>query len=178
MGLLEDEVDKPWHLTLCTILISTQLLYYAHVATVEWILSFCVQCSKQVVGQCRLAVLRNCVCRSNSESKRGRAQELPDCALWSSILLTMNMLASRKRSTQFARQLASEREKLFPGVPVTHLTRSSIEHCRDRRHEVHVLIPAHTRVILDVLVYALLSLFILDKSRELLLWEGTSVPQA
>ena len=39
-----------------------------------------------------------------------------------SILLTMKRLVSRKRSTQLARQLPSEREKPVEGVPVMHLT--------------------------------------------------------
>lgn len=39
----------------------------------------------------------------------------------SSIFLTMKRLVSRKRSTQFARQPCSPREKLVEGVPVMHL---------------------------------------------------------
>lgn len=43
----------------------------------------------------------------------------------------MNKLVSKKRPTQFARHVLSEREKLVEGVPVTHLSRVVSDHARD-----------------------------------------------
>ena len=80
----------------------------------------------------------------------------------------MKRLVSRKRSTQLAIQLSSDRENRVPGVPVMHL--SANETTPNTHHSSYALVPAHARVLVNAGLDASASLFALDKLLEFLLY--------
>ena len=84
-----------------------------------------------------------------------------------SICFTMNRLVSKNRSTQFERHELSEREKLFPGVPVMHLYDTVTR--RPPSKAQYLLVPAHIREFVYRCVHTCLGLFLFDEGRELLL---------
>ncbi len=81
----------------------------------------------------------------------------------------MNKLVSKNRSTQFARHELSEREKLFPGVPVTHLHGMVRIQRPTRLIAQDSLIPANVRKLVNRSVKTRLSLFVFNEGREFLL---------
>lgn len=81
---------------------------------------------------------------------------------------------SRKRSTQFARQLDSEREKLVEGVLVMHLRKrhAFMRGYRESKADMDALVPAHARESLDGSVEPLLGLLVLKERLEFFLGGG------
>lgn len=93
--------------------------------------------------------------------------------------LTRNKLVSKKRSTQFARQLSSEREKLVEGVPVTHLTDMFGLVIGITNNQAYALVPTHARQRMDGLVNACPCPFIVHEGGKFLLYvpEKTAVSE-
>ena len=79
----------------------------------------------------------------------------------------MKRLVSRKRSTQLAIQLSSDRENRVPGVPVMHL--SANETTPNTHHSSYALVPAHARVLVNAGLNAGTGLFALDELLKLFL---------
>lgn len=101
-------------------------------------------------------------------------------AFWLSMVLTMNRLVSRNRSTQFSKHDASERENLLPIEPVMQLESgdpdqlmASSEICQvDARSDSRI--PASVRQVVNGGLHLGFGLFLLKEARELLLQEHGS----